>query len=59
MQLKVKVPKIDYSQLHIRQVEFERRKQEWLLKIQRQDNNLIKLKQHNFELVGELKQMNM
>ena len=31
--VKVKVPKIDYTGLHVRQVEFERRKQEWIVKI--------------------------
>ena len=55
----MKVPQIDYTGLHVRQVEFERRKQEWIVKIQRQDQNLVKLKQTNFDLIGRLKQMNL
>ena len=55
----MKVPKIDYTGLHVRQVEFERRKQEWIVKIQRQDQNLVRLKQTNFDLIGKLKQMNL
>ena len=55
----MKVPKIDYTGLHVRQVEFARRKQEWIVKIQRQDQNLVRLKQTNFDLIGKLKQMNL
>ena len=33
LHLKVNVPKIDYNALHIRQVEFERRKNDWLAKL--------------------------
>ena len=53
------MPRVDYTGLHLRQAEFERRKQEWLAKIQRQDAALVKLKQVNFDLVGQLKAMNL
>jgi len=40
-------------------VEFERRKNEWNVKIRRQENQLVKLKQINFDLIGKLKQINL
>ena len=43
----------------MRQVEFERRRLEWNRKIQRQEMDLVKLKQQNFDLIGNLKQMNL
>ena len=37
LHLKVNVPKIDYNGLHMRQVEFEKRKNDWLAKLAKQD----------------------
>lgn len=55
----VKAPKIDYTGIQLRQVEFERRKNEWNVKIRRQETQLVKLKQINFDLIGKLKQINL
>ena len=43
----------------MRQVEFEKRKNDWLAKLAKQDAQLVRLKTLNVELVGRLKQMNL
>jgi len=55
----VKVPQIDYSSLQVRQVELERRRLEWSKKLRRQEMDLVKHKQQNFELIGQLKSINL
>lgn len=56
--LKVNVPKIDYDSLKMRQNEFERRREEWIMKINEQEGGIGKLKGHNLDLTKSLRMLN-
>ena len=52
-------PKIDYDSIHIRQVEFQKKRSEWNNKTKLQETQMKRIKKHNFDLISKLKQMNL
>lgn len=58
LHLKVNVPKIDYESIEARQREFEKRRADWILKIQQQALETNRLKNYNGRHLKELKEIN-